>query len=319
MTERELIRRLRDERPLPPAGFEARQEKLLAGLMQKEEPIMKRRMSAVLAFALIIALLSVTAYAASLVFSPRVNIARIADQALEEQYGITDEMLVFFRRQVEEKENGTAVVTYSGNWDMNYVLGEYTVTVNGKEAKAVWSHDGEDTSGGLDSEAWGAEQLNEVARMYRETHEMAGYYDKAMAIAMKHGAAVTNELYSASNPGQEEITEESFNQQQDALRAKSKLTEKELLAIAVQAIQTAYGLDEGQMKKLAHNPGLSMYHETDGQVYYEACLVLTQKTSDDPNVFPEYTYKDGEYGVLINTETGVVEDIFYDAALAGNG
>ena len=28
---------------------------------------------------------------------------------------------------------------------------------------------------------------------------------------------------------------------------------------------------------------------------------------------------DGEYGVLINTGTGVVEDIFYDAALAGNG
>ena len=73
------------------------------------------------------------------------------------------------------------------------------------------------------------------------------------------------------------------------------------------------------VEKLAHNPGLSWYFEKDGQVYYECCHVLIQQRSDDPSVYPDYIQMDGEYGVLINTGTGVVEDIFYDAALAGNG
>ena len=66
-------------------------------------------------------------------------------------------------------------------------------------------------------------------------------------------------------------------------------------------------------------PESEALREKDGQVYYEACLVLIQQPSADPNVFPDYIQMDGEYSVLINTDTGVVEDIFYDAALAGNG
>lgn len=316
MTEQELIRRLRDERPAPPAGFDSRQESLLRDLMQKEEPVMKRKMSLGLVLAIVLVLLSVTAFAASLVFSPRVDIARIADKALEEQYGITDEMQVYFRRAVTENGDGSGTVTYTGNWDLCYVLGEYTVTVQGKEAKAVWSHDGESTEGGLEAEAWGKEQIAEMMRLYKETHDMTAFYNQAIAIALKHGQPVENPLYV---PQGEEITEEIFHQRQDALRARSRLTEEELLAIARQAVQSAYGLDAAQMQKLAHNPGMSSYQETDGQVLYEACLVLIQKTGGDPNAYPEYTYKDGEYGVLINTETGVVEDIFFDAALAGNG
>ena len=316
MTEQELINRLRSERPLPPAGFEARQENLLRDLMQKEEPKLKRKMSMGLVLAIVLVLLSVTAFAASMVFSPRADIARVADKALEKQYGITDEMLVYFRRNVAENADGTAVVTYTGNWDMNYVLGEYTVTVNGRDAGAVWSHDGEDTSGGLDSEAWGAEQLNEVIRMYRETHEMTLYYNKALAIAARHGQAVKNSLYAKDN---ENVTEEDFNRKQAELRAKSGLDEEELLSIARQAVQAAYGLDAAQMDKLAHNPGLSWYEEKGDRVYYEACLVLIQQPSEDPNAWPEYVKMDGEYGVLIDTGSGVVEDIFYDAALAGNG
>ncbi|MBQ9195715.1 MAG: hypothetical protein IJ157_00620 [Clostridia bacterium] len=316
MNERELIKRLRDERPAPPAGFEVRQERLLLGLMQKEEPVMKRKMSLGLVLAVVLVLLSVTAFAASLVFSPRVDIARIAEKALEDQYGITDEMLVYFHRTVNENGDGTATVTYTGNWDMNYVLGEYTVTVQGKEAKAVWSHDGEDTDGGLEAEAWGAEQLNEVIRMYRETHETTLYYNKALAIAARHGQEVKNSLYAKDG---EKVTEEDFNRKQAELRAKSGLNEEELLSIARQAVQASYGLDAAQMERLAHNPDLSWYEEKGGRVYYEACLVLIQQPSEDPTVWPEYVKMDGEYGVLIDTETGVVEDIFYDAALAGNG
>lgn len=38
----------------------------------------------------------------------------------------------------------------------------------------------------------------------------------------------------------------------------------------------------------------------------------------DPNVFPDYAEMGGEYGVVLSTETGVIEDIWYDAALDGN-
>ena len=92
-----------------------------------------------------------------------------------------------------------------------------------------------------------------------------------------------------------------------------------MLLIARQAVESAYQLSPNQMEKLAHNPGLSWYFEKDGQVYYEACLVLIQQPSDDPNVYPEYVKMDGEYIVLIDTVSGVVEDIRYDAELAGNG
>ena len=114
-------------------------------------------------------------------------------------------------------------------------------------------------------------------------------------------------------------SEEEWKAQQSALKEKSKLSENELILIARQAIETAYQLAPNQMEKLAHNPGLSWYFEKDGQVYYEACLVLIQQPSADPNVLPDYIQMDGDYSVLINTDTGVVEDIFYDAALAGNG
>ena len=54
-------------------------------------------------------------------------------------------------------------------------------------------------------------------------------------------------------------------------------------------------------------------------MYYEACFVLIQQPGDDPEAWPEYVKMDGEYCAVINTDTGAVEDIFYDAALAGNG
>lgn len=317
MTEQELIRRLRSECPAPPAGFEERQDKLLLSLTQKEEkPIMKRKMSVALVFALVLVLLSVSAFAASLMFSPKADAGLRADKVLEEKYGITSEMQVFFHRSVNENPDGSTVVTYIGNWDLAYVLGEYTVTLNGKDAAVTWSHDGEDTSGGLDSEAWGVEQLNEMMRLYKETHDMSTYYNKGAGIGLKHTEAEKPQITAPVASG---TTEEEWKGAQAALMEKSKLSEAEMLLIARQAIENTYRLDADQMKKLAHNPGLSWYFEQDGQVYYECCHVLIQQHSADPNVYPDYTPMDGEYSVLINTDTGVVEDIFYDAALAGNG
>lgn len=278
--------------------------------------IMKRKVLISLMLAALLLVMALTAYAATVMFSPKADAALRANRILEKEYGITDEMQVFFHRSVNENPDGSAVVIYTGNWDLEYVLGEYTVTLNGQEATAAWSHDGEDTSGGLDAEAWGVEQLNEMIRLYKETHEMSAYYDKGAAIGKKHS---TTEAPLVTPPVASGTSEEEWKAQQSALKEKSKLSENELILIARQAIEAAYGLNADQMGKLTHNPGLSWYFEKDGQVYYEACLVLIQQPSADPNVFPDYIQMDGEYSVLINTDTGVVEDIFYDAALAGNG
>ena len=278
--------------------------------------IMKRKVLISLTLAALLLVMALTAYAATVMFSPKADAALRADKVLEEKYGITDEMQVFFHRSVNENPDGSAVAIYTGNWDLEYVLGEYTVTLNGQEATAAWSHDGEDTSGGLDAEAWGVEQLNEMIRLYKETHEMSAYYDKGAAIGKKYRTTVEPMVTPPVASG---TSEEEWKAQQSALKEKSKLSENELILIARQAIEAAFGLNADQMGKLTHNPGLSWYFEKDGQVYYEACLVLIQQPSADPNVFPDYIQMDGEYSVLINTDTGMVEDIFYDAALAGNG
>lgn len=65
MTHDEIIKRLQSDRPMPPQGFEARQDRILAGLTCKEDAPMKRKLNAGLVFALILMLLTVTAFAAT--------------------------------------------------------------------------------------------------------------------------------------------------------------------------------------------------------------------------------------------------------------
>jgi len=61
----EIINRMQTERPVPPEGFEARQDTLLNGLIQKEEMKMKKKMSAGLVLALLIMLIAITAFAST--------------------------------------------------------------------------------------------------------------------------------------------------------------------------------------------------------------------------------------------------------------
>ena len=57
------------------------------------------------------------------------------------------------------------------------MLGKYTVIVDGQTVKNIcWSHDGEDTSGGLEASAWGKDQLDEILRIDPETGKQAQLY-----------------------------------------------------------------------------------------------------------------------------------------------
>ena len=137
--------------------------KVMYRIAQKEEPVvMKKKFSVGLVLALVLAMLSVSALAAGLLLSAKVSASRLADQELEKQYGITAEMQTFFSREESELSDGTVQVTYTGIGGMDYVLGSYTARVKDGKAEITWSHDGEETSGGYDAEAWGLAQLRQM-------------------------------------------------------------------------------------------------------------------------------------------------------------
>ncbi len=66
MTQNELKKELQMNLPEPPEGFDARSEATLAKLMIEEEPQVKKKLSVGLVFAIVLALLSLTAVAATL-------------------------------------------------------------------------------------------------------------------------------------------------------------------------------------------------------------------------------------------------------------
>ena len=79
---------------------------LMQRIVQEEEPVMKKKWSVGLVCALLILSLSVMAVAAGLILSPRVSATRMADQALEKTYGITDQLQTFFGREEKELPDG---------------------------------------------------------------------------------------------------------------------------------------------------------------------------------------------------------------------
>ena len=120
-----------------------RRARIRQRIAQKEEARMTRKFSIGMAVMLAMLLISATALAAGLIFSPKADTQALADKTLEETYGVNQAMLGYFRRTVREQADGTTVVTYEGFENLSYVLGTYTVTVKGNKAAAVWSRDGD--------------------------------------------------------------------------------------------------------------------------------------------------------------------------------
>ena len=309
MTEQELIRRLREARPAPPAGFEERQAKLLLSLTQKEEkPIMKRKMSAALVFAVVLVLLSVSAFAASLVFSPRADAGKLANRALLEKYGITDKMMTLFYRETTENADGTATVVYSPAdhifilW--NDILGSYTVIVKDGKAQASWSHDGEEITDGLESKVWGATQLEKLITEYGPTMEY---------LLDTYGDPIP-QTPPTPFPSEAEIQEIHDREAREA-QERARLSLEQCKQIALDAIIAEYGLTLEQQKEL---------HFVEGDVMNGMLLTMW---NGQPVSRMEYQRghadgwqeKDGIYVVFVNVENGQVEDMIYDSALAGNG
>ncbi|MBQ8955082.1 MAG: hypothetical protein IJ048_13310 [Clostridia bacterium] len=257
--------------------------------------------------------LTVSALAAGLVFSPKVDADKLADEALLEEYGITPEMLTFFSRTSSE-EDGAFTVTYDGVYAFSYVLGRYTVTVKGGKADASWSWDGTDTSDGFNGVAWGAEQLAEICRENQNGTGITRYANNAKRIAWEHDATVVDSGSFFNEAEAEALMEKEAREAETALAA-AKLSIEEMEAIAREAIALRYAFDEEASKCLGIEPDDTRY------------LLFGDDELPCCEFFFYLGYQDGYKGpagrgiyyAAINAENGTVEDVSYDSTLGGEG
>ena len=286
---------------------------------------MKRKISAGLVFAAILALVSVTALAAGLLLSPKVSASRTADAALEKTYGVTAEMQTFFGREEEDLGNGTVRVTYTGIGAVDYAVGTYTAVVRGGKAEVSWSHDGEDVSGGYGAEAWGSGQLRQMLADSRDPKAKQAYMDRGEEIAVKHHARSGEE--DAPSEADEGYHEKREAEKTAAMKAR-KLTEEEMTGIGREFIITSYGLNDEQVSRLElytnsfADGGNTWYEMIDGKPCFQVEYLLNgeytteQMENNEPR---SRTEMDGYYIVYVNVETGTVEQYEYNSALGGEG
>ena len=175
---------------------------------------------------------------------------------------------------------------------------------------------------GFEADTWGIDQLNAMVEWEKEHHDVSGYYPQAQAIAARRKAEASSqkELFEK---GKEEAQNHQEEYERQA-RAAAKLTEEEMIGIARQAVISMYGLTDEQMAMMETDEEIREnceYWMLDGKPVYCVWFWLQQATtdSDDPSVFPDFTEKDGMYAVDVNVETGVIEDIYYESGMGGNG
>ena len=224
-------------------------------------------------------------------------------------------MQAMFMRKIAEGEGGTIVVTYEGIEHMAYVLGKYTVIVDGQTVKNIsWSHDGEDTSGGLEASAWGKDQLEEIQRIDPETGEQAqlrSFDPYIEQINQAHG--FDDEAYWEENEDDSYIV---VLQGEDAQKAKERqaYSAHEFVQIAKEAVGVRYHLTSQQISLMSIDVDEnSAYVLLDGTLCYRCWIFVGELSSEE-------TEQDGTYTVYLNLETGAVEDIvFLSKHCGGNG
>lgn len=299
---------------------ERRMRQTLRAISKEEKPVKKVYRTIVIIAAILC--LSVSALAAGVAFSNQFDAVRLAEKALEDTYGVTLSMQSsFFTRSVDKQDDGRTVITFSGNSYVHYVLGDYTVIVQDGKASASWSHDGEDTTGLFEAEAWGAAQLSEMLRLSAEELSTDAFAPQAKAIAEKHGAWEQRPLVTPP-------PESALPAQQDARDTSNAAgrTEEDLLVLALDGVANAYDLTAAQRELLLPPTKIAdldsndwanymYYHTEEGNTIFTVMLSLHQQQGEDA----AFVEKDGVYWVDVNVETGTIENILYDSQLGGNG
>ncbi len=295
---------------------------LMQRIAREEEPVMKTQWRVGLVCALLTLSLSVMAVAAGLILSPRVAATRLADQALEKTYGITDQLQTFFSREEMELPDGALKVTYAGVGPLVAPLGTYTAVVRDGKAEVSWSHDGEDTAGGYEAEAWGLEQLNQMLADSLANPEHEAYPSRALALyektASSPAAEGPKEVVYAETP--EEFAARRESEKNDAL-SRRKLSEEEMITTGKAFIIETYGLTEEQEARLelytnSFSDGPNTWYDT---VHGVPCFQVEFLLDENPPAANESYRMNAYYIIYINVETGAVEQYEYNNGVGRQG
>ena len=288
----------------------------------------KRRLTAVLIALLALLLTAAGAYALSrALLSPRVDAKRIANEALEEKYGLTPAMLGFFSQDAQGNDGRSWRVSYTRSDELEEKLGSYLVRVtDGKVESAVWSLEGKSTAGGFDAEAWGARQLGEMVRITAATHDMSRFYSRLRGTDVDlyagmdgmretqepEGTAETDAEIRAEAERERQALEEAGRESE----ARSRFTREELIELGRQGVAAAYGLTPAQQQRMRFEdtPFFPAYFSPNGLDGHPAFHMTFQVGYEDG-----WQEGDGIYTVVINALDGTVEYLDYDTTLDGNG
>lgn len=293
----------------PKEGIDMRVKNVLNTLEERPARRMSMRKAAALAACMVMLVTAAIAGAAGMLFSNEYDAVRLAHRALAEEYGITEEMQTYFAQEVTEA-NGVTTIVFSGMAGMRHVLGEYTVTIRDGEATVSWSKDGQSTEGDLDAYAWGAKQIEILLEMAKRENGFSRGYQKAQEIrAQMDGEDMTVIITKGGDATVVKLDDAQIDQ------ALISVSEEEAIAIAKQAFAKEYGLTQQQLDQMIYEKDYAGYTYAirDGKTICEVWFWLHQ----DEDV----THSDGDglYWARINAQSGVVEEMMYDSALAGNG
>ena len=281
------------------------QNAVLTRVQEGEHPMKKNKHSVAMILVAALLLVTVGAIATTLLFTPRYDAGKLADEALLSQYGITQKMMTILHREIIENEDGSATVLYEAlEPDVQQgknPIGSYTVTVDGGKATAAWTLDGQSTAGGLAAEAWGPEQLTLYVEDYTNTRHF-----------MQENGLLAESIEPAALPYEEWLVAEEAKKAE--VLDKAMLSVEEAKATAKSALVESCQMTEAQANQLVIYEGeddQTTYEMLNGRPVVKLFFHLSQGE--------EWTEMDGIYVVTVNMETGAVEEIFYDSGLAGNG
>ncbi len=218
-----------------------------------------------LVICLVLVLLSATALAVGLGFSPRYSIARQARNALHERYGLTDEMLdLFVSRTVQDGDAWTVSFTEAA---MNEeAIGAYTVTKEaGGKPVAAWTHDGTDPAvyagDSLTASVWGPGQLQNALQLRKEYAaqpailEAADAGDWALAQRAANDAALGPELQNALGAT-------------NILPTQDDLSPEEAVALGRKAVMEKFGFSEQELAAYEPRDLFFLYFSQDDERQY---------------------------------------------------
>ena len=243
MNERDGIKQAFDLR-FRSLRFQAGSRRAVLGrALGKEEPVMKKKMSAALAFAIALALTLATALAAvAVLYSDNAAKINLAREALYETYKLTPKTLGLFTQDGRE-ENGVYTLTWTCNTYHPSLTGVYTTVVKDGKATASWSYDDVDKSvydsGALSAPVWGPKQLE---ASFASKEEASGYSLALDAKDRENGVAETTGHKSEPLADGERIWQGEILR--EAEPGANDLPVERAYAIAVQALVTDFGMDE---------------------------------------------------------------------------